>query len=66
VRILDALNIRRHVLNDTAPVATSPVRMHAAVGGPRIKASVGGVRVKASARGGRYKHAGVTRHRRHH
>jgi D-alanyl-D-alanine endopeptidase (penicillin-binding protein 7) len=64
VRILDALNIRRHVLGDTAPVATSPVRVHAA-GGPRIKASVGGVRVKASAGHSRFKHAGVTRHRRH-
>jgi D-alanyl-D-alanine carboxypeptidase/D-alanyl-D-alanine endopeptidase (penicillin-binding protein 7) len=53
------------VLGDTAPVATSPVRVHAAAGGPRIKASVGGARVKASAGHGRFKHAGVTRHRRH-
>jgi D-alanyl-D-alanine carboxypeptidase/D-alanyl-D-alanine endopeptidase (penicillin-binding protein 7) len=65
VRILDALNIRRHVLGDNAPVATSPVRVRAAAGGPRIKASVGGARVKASAGHGRFKHAGVTRHRRH-
>jgi D-alanyl-D-alanine carboxypeptidase/D-alanyl-D-alanine endopeptidase (penicillin-binding protein 7) len=67
VRILDALNIRRHVLGDDAPVATARApRVRAAVGGPRIKASVGGSRVKASASRGRYKHAPVSRHRRHH
>jgi D-alanyl-D-alanine carboxypeptidase/D-alanyl-D-alanine endopeptidase (penicillin-binding protein 7) len=66
VRVLDALNIRRHVLGDAAPVATSPVRVHAsALGAPRIKASVGGARVKASAGRGRFKHAVVGRHRRH-
>src|SRR5205823_12193655 len=58
VRVLDALNIRRHVLGDAAPVATSPVRMHAsALGAPRIKASVGGARVKASTGRGRFRHA---------
>jgi D-alanyl-D-alanine carboxypeptidase/D-alanyl-D-alanine endopeptidase (penicillin-binding protein 7) len=65
VRLLDALNIRRHVLGDAAPVATSPVRARVAAGGPRIKASVGGARVKASAGRSRFKHAPVTRHRRH-
>jgi D-alanyl-D-alanine carboxypeptidase/D-alanyl-D-alanine endopeptidase (penicillin-binding protein 7) len=72
VRVLDALNIRRHVLGDEAPAATSPVRarlgsrIKAAVGGPRIKASAGGARVKASVgRTSRFKHAPVTRHRRH-
>jgi D-alanyl-D-alanine carboxypeptidase/D-alanyl-D-alanine endopeptidase (penicillin-binding protein 7) len=76
VRVLDALNIRRHVLGDAAPVATSPVRMRtaaltaprmraSALGAPRIKASVGGARVKASAAHGRFKHAAVLRHRRH-
>jgi D-alanyl-D-alanine endopeptidase (penicillin-binding protein 7) len=53
VRILDALNIRRYVLNDTTPMASAA--------GPRFKASVGGPRIKASA-GGR-KHAKVRRHR---
>jgi D-alanyl-D-alanine endopeptidase (penicillin-binding protein 7) len=59
------------VLGDDAPVATSPVRarvssrLKAAVGGPRIKASVGGARVKASSGRGRFKHAPVSRHRRH-
>jgi D-alanyl-D-alanine carboxypeptidase/D-alanyl-D-alanine endopeptidase (penicillin-binding protein 7) len=66
VRVLDALNIRRHVLGDSAPVATSPVHLHAAaLGAPRIKTSVGGARVKASAGHGRFRHAGVARHRRH-
>jgi D-alanyl-D-alanine carboxypeptidase/D-alanyl-D-alanine endopeptidase (penicillin-binding protein 7) len=64
--VLDALNIRRHVLGDAAPVATSPVRMHAsALGAPRIKASVGGARAKAAAGHGRFRHVGVVRHRRH-
>jgi D-alanyl-D-alanine carboxypeptidase/D-alanyl-D-alanine endopeptidase (penicillin-binding protein 7) len=55
------------VLGDTVPVSTAAKapRLHAAVGGPRIKASVGGARVKASAGRGRFKHAPVTRHRRH-
>jgi D-alanyl-D-alanine carboxypeptidase/D-alanyl-D-alanine endopeptidase (penicillin-binding protein 7) len=65
VRVLDALNIRRHVLGDAAPVATSPVRARVTAGGPRIKASVGGARVKAQAGRSRFRHAGVTRHRRH-
>jgi D-alanyl-D-alanine carboxypeptidase/D-alanyl-D-alanine endopeptidase (penicillin-binding protein 7) len=67
VRILDALNIRRHVLGDTVPVsaAARAPRLHAAAGGPRIKASVGGPRVKASSGRGRFKHAPVSRHRRH-
>jgi D-alanyl-D-alanine endopeptidase (penicillin-binding protein 7) len=42
VRILDALNIRRHVLGDTSYLASS--------GGPRVKAAVGGPRIKASTR----------------
>ena len=57
VRILDALNIRRHVLNDNEPVSTSIVRaprVRAAVGGPRIKAS-SGARIKASSGGPRIK-----------
>jgi D-alanyl-D-alanine carboxypeptidase/D-alanyl-D-alanine endopeptidase (penicillin-binding protein 7) len=62
VRILDALNIRRHVLGDAGPVATrseSP-RLHASAGGPRIRASVGGGTRRS------HKHVIVTRHRRHH
>jgi D-alanyl-D-alanine carboxypeptidase/D-alanyl-D-alanine endopeptidase (penicillin-binding protein 7) len=61
VRILDALNIRRHVLGDAGPVSTraeSP-RVRASAGGPRIRASVGG----GTRRG--HKHVVVTRHRRH-
>jgi D-alanyl-D-alanine carboxypeptidase/D-alanyl-D-alanine endopeptidase (penicillin-binding protein 7) len=62
VRLLDALNIRRHVLGDTGPVSTTRTespRMRASVGGPRIRASVG--------RGShhRHRHVVVTRHRRH-
>lgn len=60
VRVLDALNIRRHVLGDAGPVSTSPESARAAVGGPRIRASVGG-----STRHG-HRHVIVTRHRRHH
>jgi D-alanyl-D-alanine carboxypeptidase/D-alanyl-D-alanine endopeptidase (penicillin-binding protein 7) len=60
VRVLDALNIRRHVLGDAGPVSTSPESARASVGGPRIRASVGG-----STRHGR-RHVIVTRHRRHH
>jgi D-alanyl-D-alanine endopeptidase (penicillin-binding protein 7) len=69
-RILDALNVRRYVLGDTAPASTrrapsaSPVV--AAVGGPRIKASAGGLRARAAAAKARVHHAVVTRHRRHH
>jgi D-alanyl-D-alanine carboxypeptidase/D-alanyl-D-alanine endopeptidase (penicillin-binding protein 7) len=70
VRILDALNIRRHVLGDAGPVATraeSP-RVRASAGGPRIRATAGGPRIRATAgsttrRG--HKHVTVTRHRRH-
>jgi D-alanyl-D-alanine carboxypeptidase/D-alanyl-D-alanine endopeptidase (penicillin-binding protein 7) len=68
VRILDALNIRRHVLGDEAPVSTSVARaprLRAASGGPRIKASAGGGRVKASSGRARTKHVTVSRHRRH-
>jgi D-alanyl-D-alanine carboxypeptidase/D-alanyl-D-alanine endopeptidase (penicillin-binding protein 7) len=67
VRIMDALNIRRHVMGDTVPVSTSARAPHvrAAIGGPRIKASVDGPRVKASSGRGRFKHASVSRHRRH-
>jgi D-alanyl-D-alanine carboxypeptidase/D-alanyl-D-alanine endopeptidase (penicillin-binding protein 7) len=68
VRILDALNIRRHVLGDAEPVSTSVARaprVRAASGGPRIRASVGGGRVKASAGRARTKHVTVSRHRRH-
>jgi D-alanyl-D-alanine endopeptidase (penicillin-binding protein 7) len=68
VRVLDALNIRRHVLNDAGPVSTSVAvaepRVHAAVAGPRIRAAVGGGRVKA---GGRthVRHVVVSRHHKH-
>jgi D-alanyl-D-alanine carboxypeptidase/D-alanyl-D-alanine endopeptidase (penicillin-binding protein 7) len=68
VRILDALNIRRHVLGDAEPVSTSVARaprVRAASGGPRKRASVGGGRVKASAGRARTKHVTVSRHRRH-
>ena len=62
VRILDALNIRRHVLGDAGPVATrgESRRMRASAGGPRIRASVGGTTRRS------HKHVIVTRHRRHH
>jgi D-alanyl-D-alanine carboxypeptidase/D-alanyl-D-alanine endopeptidase (penicillin-binding protein 7) len=60
VRVLDALNIRRHVLGDAGPVSTSPASARASVGGPRIRASLGGAARRA------HKHVTVTRHRRHH
>ena len=41
VRVVDALNIRRHVLGDSAPVSTSAAA-------PRISASVGGGRAHAA------------------
>jgi D-alanyl-D-alanine carboxypeptidase/D-alanyl-D-alanine endopeptidase (penicillin-binding protein 7) len=61
VRVLDALNIRRHVLGDESPMSTS-----AAVA-PRIRASAGGVHIRASAghAHGHSHHVVVTRHRRH-
>jgi D-alanyl-D-alanine carboxypeptidase/D-alanyl-D-alanine endopeptidase (penicillin-binding protein 7) len=61
VRVLDALNIRRHVLGDETPMSTS-----AAVA-PRIHASVGGMRIRASSghAHGHLHHVVVTRHRRH-
>ncbi|MFJ1468374.1 serine hydrolase [Massilia orientalis] len=75
VRILDALNIRRHVLGDAGPVATRAVataagspRVRASARGPRIRASAGGPRIRASAGGTTrrsHKHVTVTRHRRH-
>jgi D-alanyl-D-alanine endopeptidase (penicillin-binding protein 7) len=78
VRVLDALNIRRHVLGDEGPVATSAApaapraraavggpRIRAAVGGPRIRATAGGMRVKASAGRTHTRHVIVSRHRKH-
>ena len=68
VRILDALNIRRHVLGDTIPVAAAAPRaprMRASAGGPRVKASAGGARLKASAGRSKVKKAVLTRHRKH-
>jgi D-alanyl-D-alanine endopeptidase (penicillin-binding protein 7) len=67
VRLLDALNIRRHVLNDEIPVATTPARatrvrtaaagprIKAALRAPRIKSALAGPRIKASAGGARAK-----------
>jgi D-alanyl-D-alanine carboxypeptidase/D-alanyl-D-alanine endopeptidase (penicillin-binding protein 7) len=75
VRVLDALNIRRHVLGDAGPVATRAVattsespRVRASARGPRIRASAAGPRIRASAGGTTrrsHKHVTVTRHRRH-
>ena len=61
VRVLDALNIRRHVLGDESPMSTS-----VAVS-PRIRASAGGVHIRASSghAHGHFRHVVVTRHRRH-
>ncbi|HEX8787883.1 MAG TPA: serine hydrolase [Telluria sp.] len=52
VRVLDALNVRRHVLGDESPMSTS-----VAVS-PRIRASAGHAH-------GHFHHVVVTRHRRH-
>jgi len=46
-RVLDALNIRRFMTGDAAPVARVASAARAATGGPRIKASAGGAKVKA-------------------
>jgi D-alanyl-D-alanine endopeptidase (penicillin-binding protein 7) len=46
-RVLDALNIRRFMTGDAAPVARVASAARAATGGPRIKASAGGVKAKA-------------------
>jgi D-alanyl-D-alanine carboxypeptidase/D-alanyl-D-alanine endopeptidase (penicillin-binding protein 7) len=53
VRVLDALNVRRHVLGDESPMSTS-----VAVS-PRIRASAGHAH-------GHFHHVVVTRHRHHH
>jgi D-alanyl-D-alanine endopeptidase (penicillin-binding protein 7) len=72
VRVLDALNIRRHVLGDASPMSTSAAvapRVHAsAAAAPRIRASVGGERVHASNGHVRShaRHVVLTRHHRHH
>jgi D-alanyl-D-alanine carboxypeptidase/D-alanyl-D-alanine endopeptidase (penicillin-binding protein 7) len=75
VRVLDALNIRRHVLGDAGPVATRAVattsespRVRASARGPRIRATAGGPRIRATAGSTTrrsHKHVTVTRHRRH-
>jgi len=49
-RVLDALNIRRFMTGDAAPVARVASAARAATGGPRIKASAGGVKAKARAK----------------
>jgi D-alanyl-D-alanine carboxypeptidase/D-alanyl-D-alanine endopeptidase (penicillin-binding protein 7) len=59
-RIMDALNIRRYVLGDTVPTASSSGRVRASVGGPRIRMSAGGRVHRHRA------HMVVTRHRHHH
>jgi len=71
-RILDALNIRRHVLGDAGPVATraEAPRVRATAGAPRIRAVVAGPRIRASSgeartRHGR-KHLVIKPHRRRH
>jgi D-alanyl-D-alanine endopeptidase (penicillin-binding protein 7) len=46
-RVLDALNIRRFMTGDAAPVARVASAARAATGGPRIKASAVGVKAKA-------------------
>jgi D-alanyl-D-alanine endopeptidase (penicillin-binding protein 7) len=46
-RVLDALNIRRFMTGDAAPVARVASAARAATGGPRIKASAGSAKVKA-------------------
>jgi D-alanyl-D-alanine endopeptidase (penicillin-binding protein 7) len=46
-RVLDALNIRRFMTGDAAPVARVASAARAATGGPRIKASAGSVKAKA-------------------
>jgi D-alanyl-D-alanine endopeptidase (penicillin-binding protein 7) len=46
-RVLDALNIRRFMTGDAAPVARVASAARAASGGPRIKASAGSVKAKA-------------------
>ena len=46
-RVLDALNIRRFMTGDAAPVARVASAARAATGGPRIKASAGAVKTKA-------------------
>jgi D-alanyl-D-alanine endopeptidase (penicillin-binding protein 7) len=46
-RVLDALNIRRFMTGDAAPVARVASAARAATGGPRIKASASGVKAKA-------------------
>jgi D-alanyl-D-alanine endopeptidase (penicillin-binding protein 7) len=46
-RVLDALNIRRFMTGDAAPVARVARAARVATGGPRIKASAGGVKAKA-------------------
>jgi D-alanyl-D-alanine carboxypeptidase/D-alanyl-D-alanine endopeptidase (penicillin-binding protein 7) len=68
VRVLDALNIRRHVLGDAGPVATRSESPRVRAGGPRIRATAGGPRIRATAGGTTrrsHKHVTVTRHRRH-
>jgi D-alanyl-D-alanine endopeptidase (penicillin-binding protein 7) len=72
VRVVDALNIRRHVLGDASPMSTSAAvapRIHAsAAAGPRIHATAAGPRIRAAAghAHGHAHHVLVTRHRRHH
>jgi len=46
-RVLDALNIRRFMTGDAAPVARVTRAARVATGGPRIKASASGVKAKA-------------------
>ena len=46
-RVLDALNIRRFMTGDAAPVARVARAARVATGGPRIKASASGVKAKA-------------------
>ena len=46
-RVLDALNIRRFMTGDAAPVARVARAARASTGGPRIKASAVGVKAKA-------------------
>jgi D-alanyl-D-alanine endopeptidase (penicillin-binding protein 7) len=66
-RIMDALNIRRYVLGDTARAATSAPRLRASVDAPRIQASVEAPRIHAAAgrAHGHRAHVVVARHRRH-
>ncbi|WP_051971613.1 serine hydrolase [Massilia sp. 9096] len=71
VRVLDALNIRRHVLGDATPMSTSaavaPRVRASAAAAPRIRASVG---ERAHASNGHVRtharHVVLTRHHRHH